>query len=67
MTTKYLEKLEYFKIIDILKNFCVTNIGKNMAINLLPYYKKELVEKELEETSNAHTLIFQKATCQFTK
>ncbi len=60
MTTKYLEKLEYFKIIDILKNFCVTHIGKNLALNLLPYYKKDLVEKELEETSNAYTLIFQK-------
>lgn len=60
MTTKYLEKLEYFKIIDTLKNFCVTHIGKNLALNLLPYYKENLVKKELEETANAYSLIFQK-------
>ena len=60
MTTKYLEKLEYYKIIDTLKNFCVTHIGKNLALNLLPYYKENLVKKELEETANAYSLIFQK-------
>ena len=40
MNTKYLEKLEYFKIIDILKNFCITYKGKELATKLLPYYKE---------------------------
>lgn len=60
MNIKYLEKLEYFKIIDILKNFCVTNIGKELAVNLLPYYTEEEVKKELQETSESYSLIFQK-------
>lgn len=60
METKYLEKLEYFKIIDILKNFCVTYLGKKLAINLLPFSTKDDVEKELQETSEAYALIFQK-------
>ncbi len=60
MQTKYLDKLEYFKIIDILKNFCVTHIGQELAINLLPYYTETEVKRELQETSESYSLIFQK-------
>lgn len=60
MNTKYLEKLEYFKIIDILKNFCITYMGQELAINLLPYYTEAEVKKELQETSESYSLIFQK-------
>ena len=60
MNTKYLEKLEYFKIIEILKNFCTTYMGQELAINLLPYYTEAEVKKELQETSESYSLIFQK-------
>lgn len=60
MNTKYLEKLEYFKIIDVLKNFCITYKGKELAAKLLPYYTKAEVKKELQETSESYSLIFQK-------
>lgn len=60
MNTEYLEKLEYFKIIDILKNFCITYMGQELAINLLPYYTETEVREELQETSESYSLIFQK-------
>jgi len=60
MKSKYLEKLEYFKIIDILKNFCITNMGKELAVNLMPFYTEAEVKRELQETSESYSLIFQK-------
>lgn len=60
MQTKYLEKLEYFKIIDRLKEFCITYMGKELALNLLPYYTEAEVKRELKETSESYALIFQK-------
>ncbi len=36
MIRKYIEKLEFNKITENLCNLCITNIGKNFAIELLP-------------------------------
>ena len=36
MHTNYIEKLEFNKIIDILTNTCITEIGKSLAKNLQP-------------------------------
>ena len=31
---KYIEKLEFNKVLDILSNFCITDIGKTLAKDL---------------------------------
>ena len=43
MNTKYIEKLEFNKIIEILANSCLTYIGKDLANNLTPQNNKALV------------------------
>ena len=55
-----IEKLEYNKILNILSTYCKTYIGNELAINLSPSYKKSSVEKALNETSNAISLIYRK-------
>lgn len=60
MLQKYLNKLEYNKILDILSNYCSTYIGKNYVLTLLPSSNKILVKKLLLETSLAQTLLFRK-------
>ena len=50
MDTKYLEKLEFNKIIEKLKGFCCTYRGKELANTLTPTNQKEIVEKLLNET-----------------
>lgn len=60
MNTKYLEKLEFNKIREILKGFCKTYIGKNMAEILEPYSNKKDIEKALNQVSEASTLLYRK-------
>ena len=55
-----LDKLEYNKIIDLLSNFCTTYIGKNLAFSLVPSFKKEKVQRLLNETFEATNLITRK-------
>lgn len=58
MNKNYLEKLEFDKILNILSSFCVTNLGKNMALELLPSNNIDVVKKSLLETSQALNLIY---------
>ncbi len=58
MNKNYLEKLEFDKILNILSSFCVTNLGKNMALELLPSNNVDVVKKSLLETSQALNLIY---------
>lgn len=60
MLTNYIEKLEFNKVIDILTDTCVTEIGKNLAKNLQPENKKDVVSILLKETTEATTLIYKK-------
>lgn len=60
MNTKYIEKLEFNKIIEILANSCLTYIGKDLANNLTPQNNKALVVLILRETSEAVTLLYKK-------
>ena len=62
MNTNYLEKLEYFKILEKLELFCVTYIGKNIALNLRPSNNKEIVRKNLLETDEAINLLYRCST-----
>ena len=47
MNANYLNKLEYFKILETLSTFATTYIGKNMCLNLLPSNKKDDVKNRL--------------------
>ena len=60
MNQKYLEKLEFNKIKDILKSFAITYIGKNLADDLFPMDDKKEIEKALTQTYDASNLIIRK-------
>ncbi len=45
-----LEKLEFYKIREIVSNFCITNHGKELASKLVPINQINKVEKLLQET-----------------
>lgn len=46
----YLEKLEFYKIIEMVSNFCITYKGKELASRLMPSHQVDEVEKLLQET-----------------
>ncbi len=52
----YLNKLAFNEIIEKLKSYCNTYIGKDIASLLLPSNKKEVVKNWLEETNEAISL-----------
>ena len=60
MIEKYLNKLEYNKILDLVSNYCTTYIGKDFVSKLMPLNNKDLVKMKLEETSTAQTLLYRK-------
>ncbi len=57
MEQKYLDKLEFNKVLDILEQYSVTYLGKNMIKNLRPCTDKNQVQSNLKETIQADTLI----------
>ena len=57
MNTKYLEKLEFQKILDELSTYAHTYIGRNKILELKPSSDKSVVTKALAETSQAVSLI----------
>lgn len=62
MNPKYLNKLEYNKILDILSTYCKTYIGKDICFNLMPCIEKEKAQKLLDETNEAVSLRYKKGT-----
>lgn len=50
MKKNYLEKLEFYRILEILSTFCCTFIGKSYALNLYPSNNRKVVEDALQET-----------------
>ena len=56
MNTTHLEKLEYYKILDILGGYCSTEYGKNLVKDLLPCNDKSKVNLMLQETFEAINL-----------
>lgn len=57
MNQKFLNKLEYNKVLCILENFAKTNIGKEYCKLLSPSSDKEIVISLLNETCEAKELI----------
>ena len=60
MKNKYLEKLEFNKIKEILSTYTVTFLGKNMVLFLEPMKSKIEIEKALKQTTEATVLILRK-------
>lgn len=60
MNISSLEKLEFNKILDKLSLYCKTYIGKDFAMQLLPSSNKDVVQKLLNETLEADTLLVKK-------
>ncbi len=50
MYPNFLEKLEFYKIIEMISNFCVTNQGKQFAFKLTPSNQVTQVRQLLQET-----------------
>lgn len=62
MNANYLNKLEYFKILETLSIFATTYIGKNMCLNLLPSNQKDDVKNRLLETDEAVKVLYRSST-----
>ncbi len=60
MLEKYLNKLEYSEILQNLSFFCITHIGKNLALSLMPETNSEIVSSLLLETTCGTSLILKK-------
>lgn len=58
----YIEKLEFNKILEILSNFCVTYLGKELANNLKVSNDINIVKLTLKETEEAVNLIYKNST-----
>ncbi|MCI8760839.1 MAG: endonuclease MutS2 [Clostridia bacterium] len=54
----YLEKLEFYKILDMLSTYCDTYKGKEHSQKLIPSKQKKEVEQLLQETSEAVNLSY---------
>ncbi len=54
----YLEKLEFYKILEKLSNFCITSKGKEIALSLLPKSDENDVRELLNETEEAVNLMY---------
>lgn len=62
MNLKYLEKLEFNKILEILKDYAITEQGKILCLNLLPLSNKKNIEKALKETTEGTILLLRKGS-----
>ena len=60
MNNKYLDKLEYNKILDILSTFTNTCIGKELCLNLKPKFNQDDVICEISKTTEALNLCIRK-------
>ena len=61
MNSKYLQTLEYDKIIDTLGTYCKTYVGKDNLRNVKPSFSKLEVLDLLELTDEAISLIYRKS------
>ena len=60
MENKYLEKLEFNKIKEILSTYSSTFLGKEKCLSLMPLKNKNDIEKALKQTTEATILIQRK-------
>ena len=62
MSQKYLDKLEFNKIQEILSSFAVTQVGKELAMELLPSSNLQEAKHIMAETTESHILLYRKGT-----
>ena len=62
MNLKTLEKLEFNKICDILKNFSITYLGKEHIEKLKPLSSKNEIIKAQKQTTEASTILYRKGS-----
>jgi len=60
MDTRTLKVLEYDKILQRLKDFAVSDLGKELAGSVLPVTEIELVSRLLDDTTEAVSLVMRK-------
>ncbi len=60
MLHKYLKKIEFDKIQELLANFAVTSVGKEFALTITPYSCIEDAQKALDETTQSYILLNRK-------
>lgn len=60
-----LRKLEFNKILEILKSYCITDIGKTLALTLLPSNNVQKVKNILKETEEAVNLTYRNSYPNF--
>lgn len=56
MEKKYLDKLEFNKVLEMLENYAITYLGKEMVKSLRPSFNKNEVLINLKETEQADIL-----------
>ena len=57
MNEKTFEKLEYYKLRDKVKSFCVSDMGRNLMDQLKPSSNMGVVQNRLTETSEAKRIL----------
>jgi DNA mismatch repair protein MutS2 len=62
MDTKMLQKLEFNKVLFQLKDLAVSKKAKGLAMSLQPFNDIHIINKNLDETSGAATLILRHGT-----
>lgn len=67
MEIKTLEKLEFNKVCDIVKNYAITENGKNLCQNMLPLSSFEEIKKELKKVTEASNLLYRKGNPPFSE
>ncbi len=67
MNLKTIEKLEFNKICDILKNYAITYIGKNYINDLKPLSSKSEIIKAKNKLQKPLFFYTEKALFQFLK
>lgn len=60
MLHKYLEKLEYPKILQQVSNYCHTYLGREYILTFVPSFSKEQVQLLLDQTLEAENLSYRK-------
>lgn len=60
MKNIYLEKIEYYKILNIISNYCKTEKAKKEFSNLKPMNNSKNIQKALDEVTEATSLLFRK-------
>lgn len=60
MESKYLDKIEFNKIIEILSSFAITSVGKQYCLKTVPLTVMEDVKHLIQETTEATILKYRK-------